>query len=653
MRDIWSFLLQTLTASGAAVLLLVVKAMFRDKLSPRWQFAVWSVLGLVLAFPAGLGGRHALVNWALLLEAAKSLLTGDYGTLIRVNAPVPLLPPSLPGDAAQWLFLFYTAGVWFFLIRYLLAYLRLRRALRRGRPADPAPLEAAAERYGLPACPAVEVEGLSTAFVCGVFRPVLALPAGGEPEEKVLLHELLHLKYRDAAWGLVICLFRCIHWCNPLLWYCAGQAGNDLESLCDQRVLERLEGEERREYGRILLSMADERYACAPGTSSVANGGKNIRRRIEAIARFKRYPSGMALVSVCVALVLAGPLTVGVKAEAGIPGYLSDPLRTVCARTIPCTTPAGAFDAYAKSLLAGEIPYRAMCAPLSEQKALVEACEGNDYDPEWLWRQAGGVDSWLDRQQGYEIYNLSPAGDGAYEGTLALALQYTPGAAIWDGWDGTVHTGWYALQPLRAEKEEGRWVIRPLEDFRAVQGDERMGGNLNLPAWEYTAQAGDFILKLRYQTLSHVDSYQVNSSWIGSSREFLTTPMTDGRFSSKYHTMTQAFYTGSPADKGKYFAIGISTYPLEAGEERPASLRGPGMPNTSGGGSTGEDWAAWELEPGWESPILLSGHGGGGSGGDEDWIYFPPEAYAADFYLNNHRFAELTLTREEGGNPHD
>ena len=45
MTDIWSFLLQTLTGSGVAVLLLVLKAMFRDKLSPRWQFAVWGVLG--------------------------------------------------------------------------------------------------------------------------------------------------------------------------------------------------------------------------------------------------------------------------------------------------------------------------------------------------------------------------------------------------------------------------------------------------------------------------------------------------------------------------------------------------------------------------------------------------------------------------------
>ncbi len=62
MTDLWGFLLQTLTASGAAVLLLVVKAMFRDKLPPRWQFAAWGVLGLVL-LPAGLGGRYALLNW--------------------------------------------------------------------------------------------------------------------------------------------------------------------------------------------------------------------------------------------------------------------------------------------------------------------------------------------------------------------------------------------------------------------------------------------------------------------------------------------------------------------------------------------------------------------------------------------------------------
>lgn len=102
-------------------------------------------------------------------------------------------------------------------------------------------------------------------------------------DEKVILHELLHYRYHDVAWGMGICLVQCLHWCNPLMQYCANRAGNDLEALCDQRVLERLEGEERRDYGRILLSMADEAYARAPGTSSIANGGANIRRRIQAL----------------------------------------------------------------------------------------------------------------------------------------------------------------------------------------------------------------------------------------------------------------------------------------------------------------------------------------------------------------------------------
>ena len=69
MRDIWAFLLQTLTASGTAVLLLVVKAMFQDKLSPRWQFSIWGVLGVILLIPAGMFGRYALFNWPLLIES--------------------------------------------------------------------------------------------------------------------------------------------------------------------------------------------------------------------------------------------------------------------------------------------------------------------------------------------------------------------------------------------------------------------------------------------------------------------------------------------------------------------------------------------------------------------------------------------------------
>ena len=51
MRDIWAVLLQTLTVSGAAVLVLLLKEMFTGRLSSRWQCAVWLILLPPLLLP--------------------------------------------------------------------------------------------------------------------------------------------------------------------------------------------------------------------------------------------------------------------------------------------------------------------------------------------------------------------------------------------------------------------------------------------------------------------------------------------------------------------------------------------------------------------------------------------------------------------------
>ena len=152
MGDIWSFLLQTLTASGVAVLLLIVKAMFRDKLSPRWQFAVWGILGIILLLPAGFAGRYVLFNWPMLVETLKTLLTGSY-TLTQVTAPIPLPSLAVPGTWWDWLYWGYVLGVVLLLGRYLISYIRLRRILRAGAPADretTARIQAVAGQYHLP-----------------------------------------------------------------------------------------------------------------------------------------------------------------------------------------------------------------------------------------------------------------------------------------------------------------------------------------------------------------------------------------------------------------------------------------------------------------------------------------------------------------------
>lgn len=643
MRDVWSFLLQTLTVSGAAALLLAIKVLLRDKLSPRWQFAVWGILAAVALLPAGLGGRYVLVNWPLWVEALKSILTGEFGTLTRVAAPIPLPPLFRPRSASDWLFLVYVLGVIGLLVRYGVNYIRLRLVLKRGRPVQSGQVVAVAEQYGLPACPVVAVDGLPTAFICGVFKPVLALPGQTETDDKVLLHELLHLKHRDVAWGWAIALFRCVHWCNPFLWLCADWAGNDLESLCDQRALERMEGEERRDYGRILLSMADERYARAPGTSSAANGGRNIRRRIQAIARFKRYPAGMALASVCVALVLAVPLAVGVQA-GDINEVLgsSTQVRMAAARTTWCTTCAGAFDTYAKAVLTQRFDYRAMCAPLSQQNELAAQGWAEGFQEDWRWPSPNWGDM-VNAAAGYQIYNMTQAGEDVCEGLLVMELYSPPDG---EPWSGLTHEGWLAVQRLRAEKEGDRWVVLPLEGLRAVPGDQREGSNLGLPCRLYEAQYGDWVLRARWQTTASVNSQVQSSNGVWMMSSFDPTPKPHAEFDQGYYWQQfWADYTGSPEEKGKYASIGASMACVRGERGEAPNSIDPEYLDTDGGGS---GFGTRTLEGEWEDHIFLSG-GGGGMGWGADGAYLPPSAYRAAFYLNGKQAAELILLPVKGG----
>ena len=655
MTDLWSFLLQTLTAAGAAAFLLVVKYLFRDKLSPRWQFGIWGLLALVLLHPAGQGGRYVLLNWPLWLETLKTALTGDY-SLIRVVAPIPLPAPlGGPQTPLDVLYLLYVAGVVVLLVWYALTYLRLRLALRRGTPADDTQLRRVAAQYDLPLCRAVEVEGLPSAFVCGVIRPVLALPAGQAVDDKVILHELLHLKYHDAAWGLLICLFRCLHWCNPLLWYCADRAGNDAEALCDQRVLERLEGEDRRDYGIILLSMASGRYARAPGTSSMANGGRNIRERIEAIARFKRYPAGMALASVCVALVLLFPLVLGqgqTLAKANGLGH-SDELEfhtaMASARLTPCTTAAGALDAYGKAVIEQNGIYRALCAPIDQQADLAAQMEAFAHGPDnWVHEHwESGLPGRADHTAGYFLYNLTET-DGGYTAVVVFPLQlaYLDGSdapPVYETENGNAYAAW---QAVRAERQGDRWGVLPQGAFQVAElqlAREDLSllryGDPALPAAvTYAADVDGLRLEIAWQTVHTVDNaVETGGSWFfGPSATFDTRPKPSARFDA---AMEYSYFTGSETVPGAIDLVDrYAAAPVYADGSGPALEFGSGQ----GSSSDGTFWGNARDDGGLQS--------GGGSGCDPDDPPARPDHYRMVLtYVDGREEQIVELRPVEGG----
>ena len=502
MENIWDFLAQTLTASVAAGLLLIVKRLFMDKLSPRWQYGVWAILAIRLLLPAGLFGRALIPGINVVLEAAKtgaeshlsSALTVPYA-VTEVVAPVPLIRLVRPVSVTDWLFYLYAAGVAVLLLGFLLSYLVLRRRVTRGRTPDRnvlERLEGVAAQYGLKVPRRVVVlPGVESAFVCGPLSPVLVLPQR-EVDDKVLLHELLHLKYGDLWAGVGICLLRCLHWCNPLLWYCWNKAQNDCEALCDQRVLERLEGEERRQYGVILLSMAEDRYARAPGTTSMANGGKNIKARIQAIARFKRYPQGMALGSWCVAVVLTVACLVGTGGAVAVPQYDQRGSFALAAAMLNRpTTVAGALDTYAKAVLCNSPVYFVMAVPEEERAQAIQAVgepfEEVDLNDSLFWELNfhWSRPAW---QAEWSVMNLMADGAGGYTGTLF----FTP----LDGYESKgVVTQQVAVRP-----RDAHWTVAALSGLEVWDGpDLWLCPSSKAPYVTYVGQAGDLRVEVDFQ----------------------------------------------------------------------------------------------------------------------------------------------------------
>ena len=161
MTNLWAFLLQTLYVAGVGLLLLAIKTLLKDKLSPRWQYAVWAVLALRILLPAYTGKYYVLLPLPLWVETAKVMVEPHWASAYtnvyeatQVTSPIPWLTGA-PVSLSDWLFLLYVVGVVVTLLWYLISWLRLCLLLRQGTPV-PADVQEQIERIGrhMPARPA-------------------------------------------------------------------------------------------------------------------------------------------------------------------------------------------------------------------------------------------------------------------------------------------------------------------------------------------------------------------------------------------------------------------------------------------------------------------------------------------------------------------
>ena len=486
-------------------------------------------------------------------------------------------------------------------------------------------------------------------------HPVLVLPKDKPVEELVILHELLHYHHRDTLWSVVIAAVRCLHWFNPFLWYCCNEAGNDLESLCDQRVLERLEGEQRREYGKILLSMVNEKYARAAGTSSLANGGKNISKRIEAIVRFKHYPKGMQLVSLCILLIMGFPLCVGAKGEVvssleELYSDTPDAYRAMAmARTQSCTTPEGALDTYAKALLTQSTAYRILCAPEEDYPSLLEQRERN-HEETGVGTFTTGLKRPAANMENYSVLNPVTLDDNTIQATVMVQLVPSTEEV-----EGQIEL---AMQRVRVENREGRWIVVPMEkfDYLCVEREDlRHSGILRPEVCElYTAHSELFDVELSYQIRFYSSQNErpvwlsqpvyENNGFFTESVIFDPRPVMQMRYDSSEALISiEGIYTGTEQQRKELENMDIVVRPMvnENDTELP-ELPENKVPQGSMSSSSGLSISHIEIPAESEERMTLTRYGYTDSA--KGLQHQMPVGFVMDLYINGKKADSVILT---------
>lgn len=87
-------------------------------------------------------------------------------------------------------------------------------------------------------------DNISTPVTYGIFKPKIVLQSyileDEELLEHVLVHELTHIKYFDIAFTHIKNIALCLYWYNIAMWIASKLFEDDIEILCDKKVLERL-----------------------------------------------------------------------------------------------------------------------------------------------------------------------------------------------------------------------------------------------------------------------------------------------------------------------------------------------------------------------------------------------------------------------------
>ncbi|WML33147.1 M56 family metallopeptidase [Clostridium sp. OS1-26] len=347
----------SITASIAALLIILISKLFSKYIGVRLQHALWIIIVIKLIIPLQFQSNLSLFN--LLHEKYQSsyeiqnkstlqnmayntsdfLREGkDYWNYKSKNQIVPLGKSSerIEGNQEKltkeyvvnntlniasciWLAGVISAAIFLFIIdkRFKRKILNLEelKDLKFMQL-----LEQCKKKVNINVnIPVYVCDSFKSPCILGVFKPKIYIPRCicGKSEYKqlyhVLLHELIHYKRKDLVYNSLAVLAVIMHWFNPIIWFCMRKMKLQRECACDAYVLETIGEEEAEEYGMALINFSKmvSNNNKVPQLAIFFETKNQIIRRIEMIKNFKKGSYRMSAAAIACCVVASGVVLTG------------------------------------------------------------------------------------------------------------------------------------------------------------------------------------------------------------------------------------------------------------------------------------------------------------------------------------------------------
>ena len=329
-----------LTSSALILALLVLRQVFRKRISRRVQYALWGLVLVRLLVPANLPAADfsvlsvsepARVQMEERLEEEPVyVLPVSTQEIARSSArPNVILPmegrysevtqaEGQPAVLTKYAFtleealgLVWAAGMGFMGLWLAVSNLRFWHMLRKKR----IPMELPECRYPV----YLVEEGLVSPCLFGLFRPAVYLtPAAmerGAGLRHVLAHEETHGRHWDPLWSLLRSVCLAVYWFDPLVWW----AAEDCELACDESALRRLGEAERIPYGQTLLRLIPLQRSAGHvmlTATTMTSDKKRMKERIMRISENRKMKAAALCAALAVTAAVCAVTFTGCSAQA-------------------------------------------------------------------------------------------------------------------------------------------------------------------------------------------------------------------------------------------------------------------------------------------------------------------------------------------------